>query len=191
MTDSTLITTQQAAPVAVPLVREAALPGFIVRKLFDAKAPAGRRTTIEACRAELAWSAIDFNRITDHRFMSHDCRYDGAVHPSEAYRMPHEQAAARVLNAWGHVHVAEQRIRELSLTRRSQIEAANDATQSNAYRNGWAVAAGHTVHELAEQLKRLRVTYPIFLKAIRAYREARNAITAPACLVRESNQPGL
>lgn len=164
----------------VTFTRQPALPGFIVRRLFAAAAKPGRQTVIEACRAELDWSRADFTRMSRF-FDSHVEQYDGP-HPEQAYRLPHEQAAARVLNCWGHVQPLEQRIREASVTLKAQRQAANDATQSNAYRNSWAVAAGHTAHGLAAMLKTLRHNYPIFLKAVRDYRAARAELgTCPLC----------
>ena len=181
----TLITTQTAAAV-----REAALPGFIVRKLFAANAKPGRQTILEACRAELAWAHANFCKITGANPLSHTYQADGP-HPSEAYRMPHERAAARVLNIAGHVACQERRIRETLITLKAQRAIADDETLNNQYRCQWATITERTEADIAEQLAGLRQNFRLFLKAIRAYREARAAITAPACLVRESNQPGL
>lgn len=171
--DVTLPSPVQPAPIA--LGRQPALHGFIVRRLFAANPTSGIRTVIEACRAELVWSRADFTRLSRWHD-SHVDMYDGP-HPEQAHRLPHERMAATVLNAWNHAHCDTHRIRELVLTLKSQRKAANDLTQSNAYRNGWANAAGHTEHEIADLWGRRRKAWSVLVKAIEAYRGLRKEIT--------------
>jgi hypothetical protein len=85
--------------------RQPALRGFIIRRLFAAKAVTGRQVTIEACRAEISWSVADWKRLHP---LFHGWNEE-AEGMAAATRLPHERAAARVLNCWGHLHPIEWR----------------------------------------------------------------------------------
>src|ERR1700748_2938847 len=72
-----------------------------------------RRRLVEACRGELAWAREDWLRIAAGHGLTVDPheRHDDVYH-WEAARLPHEHAAARLLNVWGHLHPIEHRLRE-------------------------------------------------------------------------------
>ena len=88
-----------------------------------------RRRLVEACRAELAWAREDWLRIAASLGLAADPRErrdDGFVW--EAVRLPHELAAARLLNVWGHLHPIEYRLREAIARVKAQRAAGWDAT---------------------------------------------------------------
>lgn len=156
-------------------VRKPALPGFLARKLGAIDWLGGvpdawtLRWVIETCRAELDWSEADWRRMNRN--------WNGWS--SEAYalaaphQMPHEQAAARVLNAWAHVHVPTGRFYMVKAQLRGQRRAANDMNQSAAYRASWAKMIPGTIEELRTLIGQRRKAWPILLLAIAAYRQRR------------------
>lgn len=88
-----------------------------------------RRRLVEACRSEVAWAREDWLRIAASLGLAADPRDshdDGLVW--EAARLPHEHAAARLLNVWGHLHPLEHRLREAIARTRAQRAAGWDAT---------------------------------------------------------------
>src|SRR5690242_1268207 len=87
-------------------LRQPALAGFIARRVIAAGADTERRRVVEACRAELDWARADFIRIAGATRLDLDLDAEGreGVPLWEATRLPHEQAAATALNAWGHLH---------------------------------------------------------------------------------------
>ena len=74
---------------------------------------AGCRRLVETCRAELAWAREDWLEIAGRLGIAVDGRDERWGAPAwEADRLPHEQAAARLLNVWGHLHPIEDRLRK-------------------------------------------------------------------------------
>lgn len=142
--------------MTVTATRQAALPGFVVRYLFKVDAKGERQTIIEACRAELKWASADWRRITDSRPFDHEIEQDAAAH-----RLPHEQAAAAVLNVWGHLHPIEHRIREGLIRLRAQRAA------------GWHAHALGTVDDIRAYWLQRRAVSTTFHRAVTAYRAAR------------------
>lgn len=149
--------------------RRPALKGFIIRRLFAANVRTARQAIIEACKAELAWSVAHYTRLYGH--VSHDARYDGP-HPAESYRLPHEHAAARVLNAWGHLHPTEWRVRENLKVLRSQIEAA-------AMMPSWGPRADATRDTLRLLLADRARQAKAFFAAVERYRRLRAELEDP------------
>lgn len=93
-----------------------------------------RRRLVEACRAELGWAREDWLRIAASLGLTADPRDrradggDGGGFVWEAARLPHELAAARLLNVWGHLHPIEYRLREAIARAKAQRAAGWDAT---------------------------------------------------------------
>ena len=103
--------------------------------------PGARRWLVETCRAELEWERADWRRLggLDH---------DGfGAHPSEAWRLPHEVAAARLVNCHLHVDGTAAQLRELDDRLAHQQRAASDAGQSASYRARWAKETADTKEE--------------------------------------------
>jgi hypothetical protein len=87
-----------------------------------------RRRLVEVCRAELAWAREDWLRIARNLGLPADPR-DRCDHANvwESARLPHELAAARLLNVWGHLHPLEHRLRETIARAKAQRAAGWDA----------------------------------------------------------------
>jgi hypothetical protein len=175
-------------PCLITDQRKPACAGFIARKVLSIDWPRwgqpvpptnSQTWLLEACKAEVAWAHADYCRITGTSGLSHDSRYDG-VHPSEQWRLPVEQLAARVLNAWGHVHVEIGRIRDALTGLRRARDAAANAEQSDAYRESWAQGAAFIAADLRALLAYRRRAWPVFVQAAREYRAARAAIDMAA-----------
>jgi hypothetical protein len=131
------------------------------QRLPDRAAGRGtRRRLIEACRAELAWAREDWLRIAAHLGLADDPRdrRDGGF-IWEAARLPHEVAAARLLNVWGHLHPLEHRLREAIARVRAQRAA------------GWDAAAA--LDDVAWYRRERRKLVPAFLDAAAEYRRQR------------------
>ena len=119
-----------------------------------------RRRLVEACRGELAWAREDWLRIAGGLGLPADPREpfdDGFVW--EAARLPHEQAAARLLNVWGHLHPIEHRLREGIARVRAQRAAGWDATA--------------TLEDVAWYCRERRKLVPVFQDAAAEYRRQR------------------
>jgi hypothetical protein len=122
------------------------------------------RALVKACRAELDGALNDWCRLNPN--VMHDVRTMGP-HPSEACRLPHEHAAANVLNIWGHLHPVEVRTIECA----SRLIAQRKA--------GWTGRAADTLKDLrwylADRVK-LRAS---FHAAVSEYLKARATIHMP------------
>lgn len=164
------------------LGRQPALPGFLARKAIASGRTSARARLIERCRAELAWSVADYIRLAGTG-ANHDARYDGP-HPAEPHRLPHERAAATVLNVWGHLHPIERSIRDLSRrptgTLRAQRQAAAADRYSESQRYDWARRAEATLDDLRWYLAERRKLVARFAVAVADYRAARLKINAIA-----------
>lgn len=168
--------------------RRPADAGFIARKVlsiawdkFGVEVPPAHSRTwlIEACRAELSWSVADYCRITGTSSLAHDSQYDGP-HPSQSWRLPVENLAARVLNAWGHVHVETRNLRHALTGLRAARRAASNEVQNSLYRVSWARTAALMVDEIRQLLAYRRRAWPVFVAAAREYRAVRAEIDAEA-----------
>ena len=153
--------------------RRPALAGFLARRLLaTAWGPDGpprvgsRRWLVETCRAELAWSVADWRRVTGRFGICVDERGEGP-HPSEAWRLPHEVAAARFVSCHSHVDVEEWRLGELGRAIRAQRRA------------GWVDAAERTLADYRLHLARRRKGWRALLAAADRYRALRAAVDAP------------
>lgn len=153
-------------------------PDFLARKTIAGRRITDRGCLIEACRAELAWAVSDWIRLAGTG-ANHDVRYDGP-HPAEAHRLPHERAAAAVLNVWGHLHPIECRIHDLARrptgTLRAQRTAAAADRYSEPQRYAWARRAEATLDDLRWYLTERRKHAGRFSVAVSDYRTARAAI---------------
>lgn len=119
-----------------------------------------RRRLIEACRAELAWAREDWLRIAASLGLAADPRdrCDDA-YVWEAARLPHEVAAARLLNVWGHLHPLEHRLREAIARVKAQRAA------------GWEAAAA--LEDIAWYRAERRKLVRAFFEAADEYRRQR------------------
>jgi len=119
-----------------------------------------RRRLVEACRGELAWAREDWLRIAGQLGLAADPRdrHDDAF-VWEAARLPHEHAAARLLNVWGHLHPVEYRLREAIARVRAQRAA------------GWDAAA--TLEDVAWYRREQHKLVRAFLEAAAEYRRQR------------------
>jgi len=123
--DAALLRPRTAAPI-----------GWLAEQ---AAAGLDRRWLIESCRAELVWARADWLEITAGR--------DGW---QEAC-LPHEQAAARLLEIWGLLHPLEHRLGEAIGRLRAQRCA------------GWDVAA--TLEDVRGYRRDRRVLWQAFRDA--------------------------
>jgi len=126
--------------------------------------PDARRRLVAACRGELAWAREDWLRIVARLGLADDPRdrqddeRDG-VFVWEAARLPHERAAARLLNVWGHLHPVEHRLRA-AIARAKARRAA-----------GWDASA--TLDDIAWYRRERRKLLRAFLEAAAEYRRQR------------------
>jgi hypothetical protein len=102
------------------------------------------RWLVETCRAELDWAEIDWRRLGGEVVAAPG----HGPHPAEAWRLPHERAAARLVNCHRHVEVETERLRTMLRRLPGQRAAAGDATQDETYRASWAAAAAGTEQDL-------------------------------------------
>jgi hypothetical protein len=162
--------------------RRPALPGFLAPKAIASGRTSARAQLIETCRAELAWSVADYIRLAGTG-ANHDARYDGP-HPADPHRLPHERAAATVLNVWGHLHPIERSIRDLTRrptgTLRAQRQAAAADRYSESQRYDWARRAESTLDDLRWYLAERRKLARKFAMAATDYRAARAAVRGSA-----------
>lgn len=144
-----------------------------IRWIGEAPGPHARLHLVALCRAELEWAA-DRWRAEAREVDEWACRL--GPHPSEASRLPHEAAAATVVNAHLHVDVANARLRDLKGRLRAQRAAALDAGQDAAYRACWAEQADASLEEYRGHRLRRRIAWQLFRAAAGHYRALRAAI---------------
>ena len=156
------------SPAPQALRRQPAPPSFVARRLACIAwrgAPRSRAWLVETCRAELEWAVAEWRLLTgdpDHR--------GPGLHPSEEWRLPHERAAARVVNCHLHLDVAQWRLAELVPRLRRQRAAALDAERPESHRLYWANTAVGTVDDVRGYLARRRLAWRCFLVAAADYR---------------------
>lgn len=152
---------------------------FIARRLARVRwagTPPGSRSRLHLvalCRAELEWAA-DRWRAAAGDVDEWACRF--GPHPSEPSRLPHEAAAAAVVNAHLHVDVENARLRDLKRQLRAQRFAALDAGQDAVYRACWAEQAEASLEEYRGHRLRRRIAWRLFRAAAERYRVLRAAI---------------
>jgi hypothetical protein len=155
-------------PALIAAGRQPALPGFLARSILSINWLDGvpdawtLRWVIETCRAELRWSEADWRRLNP----AHPEDERNGPHPSEAHRLPHERAAARVLNCWEHLHTPERRSSELWQRVKDQLRA------------GWRHRAAATLGDLVWQRDERAKRRAAFDAAVAAYRSARASVEA-------------
>jgi hypothetical protein len=141
---------------------------------------------VETCRAELEWAEADWRRLGgDALELPRSGRYSGPIsgpHPAEACRLPHEEAAARLVNCHLHVDVEAWRIRELLRRLPGQRQAAGDLTQSAAYRASWAAVAAGAIADLGDHRKRRAQAWRAFLAAASLYCRLRGPLDRSAAI---------
>jgi hypothetical protein len=156
-------------------VRRPALPAFLARRRlaidWAGKPPAegSRWWLVETCRAELVWAEADWRRIAGDGIDPPRGGWPEGPHPSEAWRLPHEVAAARLVNCHLHVDVAAWRMRELRNRLPHQRAAARDQTQGAAYRTAWTDHAASTLRDLQMHRSRRAGAWRGFLAATSHY----------------------
>jgi hypothetical protein len=135
---------------------------------------------VESCRAELEWAVAEWRLLAgdtedygrSHVYGRSNVR-DFGSHPSEEWRLPHERAAARVVNCHLHLDVAQSRLAELVRRLRRQRAAALDHGRPEAHRLQWADAAAATTGDMRGYLARRRLAWRCFLGAAADYRSLR------------------
>ncbi|SKA30881.1 hypothetical protein SAMN02745126_05043 [Enhydrobacter aerosaccus] len=137
--------------------------------------PGSPRWLVETCRAELEWVEADWRRLGGDPFRLQPHQ----PHPAEALRLPHEQAAARLLNCHLHLDGAHRQIDDAIRRLRLQRRAAIDRHQSSAYRQGWRRIALDTEKDLRLSRRRWAQAWRAFLAAGALYERLRAAIEAP------------
>ena len=151
-----------------PAVRQPAAAAFIARRLDRVawtEPPSTRAWLVETCRAELEWAAAEW------RLHAGDPDHRGhGPHPSEAARLPHERAAARVVNCHLHLDVAEWRLGELVPRLRRQRAASRDDARPETDRLYWSDAANATEADLRDCHARRRLAWHCYLVAVADYR---------------------
>ena len=159
------------------VLREPAPLDFLARRLTaidwheGPPAEGSRIWLVETCRAELEWACADWRRLGG------DLGETGpAAHPSDAWRLPHERAAARLVNCHLHVDVEGWRIGELLRRLPGQRRATLDITQSAAYGLAWANRAAGTLDDLRLHRLQRRLAWRGFLAAADEYRGLRAAL---------------
>ena len=162
------------SPVPQASRRQPASPSFVARRLACIAwrgAPSPRLWLVETCRAELEWA------VAEWRLLAGDPEPRGhGSHPSEEWRLPHERAAARVVNCHLHLDVALWRLAELVRTLRRQRAAAVDGGRPESHRLEWAEAADATAGDIGAYLVRRRLAWRCFLVAAADYRRLRGVI---------------
>jgi len=120
------------SPVPHALRRQPASCSFVARRLACIAwrgAPSPRLWLVETCRAELEWAVAEWRQLAGDP----EERSSGP-HPSEEGRLPHERAAARVVNCHLHLDVAQWRLAELVPRLRRQRAAALDDGRPESHR---------------------------------------------------------
>lgn len=121
---------------------------------------AGRRRLVETCRAELTWARADWLE---------------AAATAEGWQeacLPHEQAAARLVEVWGHLHPREDRLRQGLERLRAQR------------RSGWPWQGA--LADVQRYRQERRGLWRAFLAAASAYRDQR---AKAGCTVSASGWP--
>ena len=135
---------------------------------------------VARCRAELEWAEADWRRLGGDAIELPPPRprpgRHAASHPAEQYRLPHEAAAARLVNCHLHVDVETWRLRELLRRLPAQRRAAGDPTQDEAYRASWTAVATGTIADLRSHRARRAQAWRAFLAAASFYCRLRAAI---------------
>jgi len=152
---------------------------------------------VETCRAELEWAEADWRRLGGDavelpRPGRHSGQYSGQYsgpHPAEACRLPHEEAAARLVNCHLHVDVEAWRMRELLRRLPGQRQAAGDSTQSAAYRASWTAVAAGAIADLTDHRQRRAQAWRAFLAAASLYCCLRAALNRSSAIVPPANVP--
>lgn len=130
-----------------------------------------RSWLVETCRAELEWVEAEWRRLGGDPFAA--SRHH--PHPAEALRLPHEQAAARLVNCHLHVDAAEAGLRDACRRLRVQRRAAADASQGTRYRADWTRIAGETTQDISVLRRQRAQAWRAFLDAAQRYRHLRRA----------------
>lgn len=134
-----------ASPCTLPRPRTAAPAAWLAAQPHPALDP--RRRLVETCRAELVWARADWLEAT------------GTAEGWPEACLPHEQAAARLVELWGHLHPLEDRLRQ-GLARLSARRRA-----------GWPWQS--TLADVQRLRDARRVLWRAFLAAAQDYRERR------------------
>lgn len=121
-----------------------------------------RRRLVGTCRAELVWARADWLEAR------------GTAEGWQEACLPHEQAAARLIELWGHLHPLEDRLRRAI----ERLRARRDA--------GWPWQS--TLADLRRYRSERRALWPAFLAAAAAYRSARADASSKADRVAADGQ---
>lgn len=166
-------------PSLLPIaLRQPADAPFLARRLTiiawreGMPSPRSRTWLVETCRAELEWADAEWRHLAGDAGE----RTRGAD-PSQDWRLPHEQAAARVVNCHLHLVTDVWQLRELGPRLRRQRRAATDMTLDAARRLYWADAAARTLADFRHHLGRRRLAWRCFLAAAVEYHRLKTLMT--------------
>jgi len=122
-----------------------------------------RGRLVETCRAELAWARADGLEIA--------ASVDWTSEDWMEALLAHEQAAAWLLELWGHLHPKEHRLREGLARLRAQRKAE------------WPCAAA-TLRDVQRYRRERRALLRAFLEAAADYRRKRMPLAADCSRLR-------
>ena len=157
----TFIPPLPSTAVLARLRRRPAPPAWLLAR--SAHEPAGRASLVARCRAELECARAQWLELAAGLGIAVD-PWRAAQHgspPWEAAHLPREQAAARLLNAWGHLHPTEALLRRLIPRLRAQ--------RANAAHGDWAERAAGTLADLQWHRRERRRRWSAFLAAAADY----------------------
>lgn len=117
------------------------------------------KSLIYACHAELAEASRRYRLTLDTLPYNHEIEQAAAAH-----HLPHEQAAAVVLNCWGHLHPVEAR---------AVVVAERYVSQRRA---GWTDRAALCLDDLRFYLAERTKLRAAFDTAVAEYQAARAAV---------------
>ncbi len=160
------------SPVDLLLRRRAPAPRDWVTAHDRGATPGRRAGTIARCRAELEWANADGQALAAELGIADPDRPRRLPSPWEAVRLPHEAAAACLLNVWGHLHPMEWRIRELILRLRAQ--------RPKAHRGDWSRRAAGTLDDLQWYRRERRRLWRAWLAAAADYQTEAARLEPPA-----------
>src|SRR5471032_865851 len=153
------------SPAAQASQRQPAPPSYVARRLACIawwRKPSPRLWLVETCRAELEWAVAEWRQLAGDHPVDVGGRSYGrspGPHPSEEWRLPHERAAARVVNCHLHIDVAHWRLADLVPRLRRQRAAALDDGRPEDHRLRWADAATGTAGDMRWYLARRRLAW--------------------------------
>src|SRR5665213_2598818 len=151
-------------------LRQPADAAFLARRLAaiawreGPPSPRSRTWLVETCRAELEWADAQWRHLAG----DHGERTRG-TEARQAWRLPHEHAAARVVNCHLHLVADRWQLGELRPRLRGQRRAALDERLPATGRLYCANAAAGTLGDYKRHLARRKLAWRCFVAAAADY----------------------